>query len=589
MKTRKLFALVLTAMMLLALTLPAFADEAYSITVKNANTSITIKDNTYKAYKVFDVTYSTDENGAATGYAYTIADAWKDFFAGDGSKYLADTDSTGKLNAITIKNGDGSFSTKYINITDGNVEQFSKDALKYVTSKSLTPDGTTTADSYEKSGDVETMTIALAAPGYYLVTGTATAPDEQTVTAACSLTTTNPTAEITVKADAPSIDKKIVEGEKKVDANTANVGEAVNYEITSKVPNMTGYTKYFFVMKDTLSKGLTYNEDIVVKINGATLTKDTDYTVSAVENADGTTSLEIVFKNFANNKSQAGADIVVTYSATVNQDAELDPTVGNPNEVKLIYSNNPNVEGEGEPENPDKPKPGTSTGETPVAKTQTYVTGLKLVKIDGTTKAKLTGAKFEIKGEGSMVVLINKEVYKVSENGTYYMLKDGTYTTTAPQTDKDSNGYNADQYDSVTVKYEKVTEVVKETVSAPINATGYVDANGVLTFEGLGEGTYTITEIIAPAGYNLLKDPITVVITAEETLNGCTWTVKIGDKTLSAVDNHLYVFEVENKSGSTLPSTGGMGTTLFYVLGALLAVGAGVLLATRKKMSAESR
>lgn len=184
------------------------------------------------------------------------------------------------------------------------------------------------------------------------------------------------------------------------------------------------------------------------------------------------------------------------------------------------------------------------------------------------------------------VVLINKTIYKASETGTYYMLKDGTYTETAPVTDKNADGYNADLYDDVNKKYEKVTVVDKTTVPTEINATGYVDENGVLTFEGLGEGTYTITELVAPNGYNLLKDPITIMITANATLEGCTWTVKNGETGLTAGADHLFAFDVENNSGTELPSTGGTGTTIFYILGSLLVVVAGVVLVTRKRMNA---
>ena len=349
---------------------------------------------------------------------------------------------------------------------------------------------------------------------------------------------------------------------------------------------MKGYTKYFFVMEDTLSKGLTYNEDMVITIGAKALVKDTDYTLTVTKNADGSTSLEIVFTNFIQYKGQTDAAITLTYSATLNQDAVLDPTTGNPNTVKLIYSNNPNQEGEGTPENPDKPVPGTPVSETPTVETKTYVTGLKLTKIDGSTKKPLTGAKFEIKGTGMKVVLINKTIYKASETGTYYMLKDGTYTETAPITDKNADGYNADLYDDVNKKYEKVTVVDKTTVPTEINATGYVDENGVLTFEGLGEGTYTITELVAPNGYNLLKDPITITITANATLEGCTWTVKNGETGLTAGADHLFAFDVENNSGTELPSTGGTGTTIFYILGSLLVVVAGVVLVTRKRMNA---
>ena len=255
-----------------------------------------------------------------------------------------------------------------------------------------------------------------------------------------------------------------------------------------------------------------------------------------------------------------------TYSATLNQDAVLDPTTGNPNTVKLIYSNNPNQEGEGTPENPDKPVPGTPVSETPTVETKTYVTGLKLTKSDGSTKKPLTGAKFEIKGTGMKVVLINKTIYKASETGTYYMLKDGTYTETAPITDKNADGYNADLYDDVNKKYEKVTVVDKTTVPT--------------------ESTYTITELVAPNGYNLLKDPITITITANATLEGCTWTVKNGETGLTAGADHLFAFDVENNSGTELPSTGGTGTTIFYILGSLLVVVAGVVLVTRKRMNA---
>ena len=99
---------------------------------------------------------------------------------------------------------------------------------------------------------------------------------------------------------------------------------------------MKGYTKYFFVMEYTLSKGLTYNEDMVITIGAKTLVKDTDYPLTVTKNADGTTSLEIVFKNFIQYKGQTDAAITLTYSATLNQDAVLDPTTGNPNTVKPV-------------------------------------------------------------------------------------------------------------------------------------------------------------------------------------------------------------------------------------------------------------
>ena len=556
---KRALALVLALTLLLAMSATVFAAaQTYSITVKNENKSISIKDNTYYAYRIFDATYNGDNvaytvNKKFTGFTYTVSD--KSYQGEALINYLAD-----------------------LTADSAALDAFAKAALDYATTNRIDAAGTVKATD-------ETAVISVDAPGYYLVAGTATAPNNQTVTAACSLTTAKPDAEVNVKADVPSIDKKIVEESGKVEANTANIGDKVSYEITSKVPNMKGYTKYFFVMNDTLSKGLTYNGDMVIKVGEKTLDATNGYTLTTTNNDDGSTTLEIVFKNFI--QYTTGNAITVTYSATLNQDASLDPVAGNPNKVQLTYSNNPNVDGKGDPQNPDKPGEGAPTGKTPESETKTYVTGIKLTKVDGQNKNQtLTGAKFEIKGKGMKVVLVNKEMYKKSTTGTYYMLKTGEYTETVPVTDKNAKGYNADQYDDVNQKYEKVTVVTKDTLPTEINATGYVDENGVLTFEGLGEGTYTIKEIVAPNGYNLLKDEITTTITADAKLAGCTWTVKDSNNNALSVDsNHLYELTVENNAGAELPSTGGIGTTVFYVLGGVLVVCAGVLLITKRRMN----
>ena len=541
---RRNLALLLAVVLVLALSVCAFAAEDYSITVNNTNKAVSIDGKTYSAYKIFDATYS------GTSVAYTVSEEFKDFsYNGNSGDDLIAYLSTLATNSDTLN-------------------AFAKAALAYASKKNIQPAGIATASG-------ERATIALSAPGYYLVTGKATA-DGQEVTAACSLTTAKPKAEIAPKVDAPSIDKKIVEGEHKVAANTANIGDAVNYEITSKVPSMQGYTKYYFVIEDTLSKGLTFNDDLTVTIGGTTLVKDTDYTLTVTKNSDGTTNLEIVFKSFIQYKDRAGKDIIVKYSATLNQDADLDPAAGNPNTVKLIYSNNPNETGTG---TEDKPGPKDPVGETPESETKTYVTGVKLTKVDSKTGNTLTGAKFEITGTSMQVVLVNKTIYKASDDGTFYMLKNGTYTPDAP------TEATEDKYDSTTQKYEKVTVVDKTTVPTEINATGYVDKDGVLTFEGLGKGEYKITEIIAPQGYNLLKEPIKLVIAADSvTLDGCKWNVTANGDKLSADDGYLYALTVKNSSGTELPSTGGIGTTIFYIVGSLLAVGAVILLVTKKRM-----
>lgn len=544
---KKIISVLLALVMTLALSVSALAAGDYSIKVTNTNESVSIKGNTYYAYKIFDATYDNSKHVAYTidkdfeGFTYTV----------DGKSYSGET----LINYLaTLTNNSEA------------LDAFAKAALNYVTTKQLSPDGQAVAAG-------ESVNISLTAPGYYLVSGSATAPDNQQVVAACSLTTAKPDATVNPKVDAPSVDKKIQEGDQKVGSNTASIGDKIDYVVSSKVPNMKGYEKYYFVLNDTMSKGLTFNNDVVVKIGSTTLSEDA-YTVTSTVNADKTTSIEIVLKNFIQYKEQAGADITVTYSATLNQDADLTQT-GNINEVKLTYSNNPNYNYKGT----DKPNPGEPVSETPKTETKTYTTGLKLTKVDGEGKT-LTGAKFEIKGTGVKVVLVNREIYKVSENGTYYMLTDGTYTITAPTED------TADSYDSTETKYEKVTVVDKTTVPAEINATAYVNANGVLTFEGLAAGEYTITELVAPSGYNLLKEPVEVVITGTPTLTGCAWTVTV-DGTKATADGNLWAFNVVNNAGTELPSTGGMGTTIFYVLGGVLMAGAFVLLVVRKRMRTE--
>lgn len=579
---KKMTGILLALVMVLSMTVTAFAAaESYTIKVKNTNTSVSMEGNTYRAYKLFNVTYS-DVTETSGNYAYTVTEEFKDF---EYSYYTVNEDGGQVLISVSGEN-----LIAYLEGLEDDAEAldaFAKAALSYATEKNIAAAGSVTAGE----GAAEAV-ISVDSAGYYLVAGSATAPDRQTVVAACALTTTDPTAEVTVKADVPSIEKKIVQDDTLVKANTASIGDSVTFRLSSSVPQMKGYEKYFFVMNDTLSDGLTYNGDdsMTVKIGGTTLTKGTDYTVETSGQ-----NITIVFKNFIQYKAQAGSDVAVTYSATLNEKASLSAADGNVNTVTLTYSNNPNTQGTGMPENPDKPASGDATGTTPQSQTKTYVTGIKINKVDGKDVNKsLAGAKFSISGTAQKVVLTDSEMFKASESGTYYMLKDGTYTETAAVTDKKDDGYNADRYDSTTQKYEKVTVVTKDTVAEDINAVGYTDAQGVLTFAGLNAGTYTITELVAPSGYNLLKNPVTITITADADMENANWTVseKIGDgeaEELTAGADNLFSFNVINNSGAQLPETGGMGTTLIYVLGGILVLLAGILLITRKRMSREEK
>ena len=161
------------------------------------------------------------------------------------------------------------------------------------------------------------------------------------------------------------------------------------------------------------------------------------------------------------------------------------------------------------------------------------------------------------------------------------MLKDGTFTKTEPTPETEK------KYDSTT-KYSKIVKVTQSTATAtsPVNNIAYTNEDGIITFVGLGAGDYTITEIEAPEGYNKLKDPIEISIaaTVDQNAQTCAWTVTKDETTLE-VDDNLYGFTVENNEGITLPGTGGMGTTIFYVVGGLLILCAGALLVTKVRMA----
>ena len=559
-KLKKTFALLLALALVLSLGITAYAAEQKgSITIHEAG-GVSVAGKTFQAYKVLDL------NLVGEGYVYTVPEALKDFYA----DYFELSEALG--------NFDYQVTQKIAALTGDDLFAFASDVLAAAKEANIAPASVT-----GQNGDTSVKFTDLPL-GYYVVEDTA----ETTPVSALVLTSTKPNVEVNIKAELPVVDKKIVEEQDRVETNNAAVGDVVSYEVTSKVPDMTGYTKYYFVLRDTMSPGLTFNQDVAITIGSQALTKDTDFTVTAKATASGT-EIEIVFKNFISYKDQKGDAITVTYSATINEKAVIG-VAGNPNYVKLQYSNNPNKVVSGDPDNPDKPI--EPVGETPEEEVRTYVTGLKLIKVDPEGN-RLTGAEFTITGSKLNKVLVRKDVYTQDENGTYWRLTDGTYTTQDPLTE----GVDQSKYESVTVKYakESVSEV-KET-QENVEATAVVGDDGVLRFDGLSAGDYEITELRSPAGYNLLEKPFKITIdwTAPENVSDpCTWTVsdtEAGDDYASSLESGAQIvdgciqIQVENKSGTQLPETGGMGTTLFYIVGGLLMTTAVVLLITKKKLS----
>lgn len=542
--TKRIFSVFLTCVlaftMAFAMGLTASAAD-YTITITKPEGDI---DRTYEAYQIF--------KGNLDGN--TLSDI--EWGAGiDGAAFLTELKKNASFTSCTDAK---TVAEKLAAFTDDSDEAvaFAKLAGKFLT--------TATATS-------STGKITVPA-GYYLLKDVTTVTDD-----ALSLNILKVVKDVTVnpKADHPTVDKKIgTDIATGVAANEATIGDKVPFVIASKVPQMQGYTKYFFVLNDSMTAGLTYNKDVAIKIGTTTLAADA-YEVTYDDTAN---TMKIVIKNFIQYKSQADADIVVTYSATLNENANLSTNKGNKNTVKLTYSNNPNVDYKGD----NEPTSTDPVGVTPEHVTVTYSTQLQLTKMDGKDKSKLEGVEFQITGTSIKTAVSKGHYFKQDAAGTYYQLKDGTFTDTAPAPETES------KYVSTSVKYAEVTDSTEQTKMQKVTASGTTDKNGLITFKGLGAGTYYITELKTLGGYNLLTAPITVVITATPGTTSCTWTAKVNGENATFEDD-MVKLTVENNKGSVLPITGGIGTTIFYVIGGLLVCGAVVMAITKKKLSVEDK
>lgn len=539
--TKRIFSVFLTCVlaftMAFAMGLTASAAD-YTITINKPAGDI---DRTYEAYQIFQG--NLDGN--------TLSDIeWGTGI--DGAAFLTELKKNASFTSCTDAKTVAEKLAAFTNDSDEAVA-FAKLAGKFLT----------TATATSSSGKITVPA------GYYLLKDVTTVTDD-----ALSLNILKVVKDVTVnpKADHPTVDKKIgTDISTGVAANEATIGDKVPFVIASKVPQMQGYTKYFFVLNDSMTAGLTYNKDVAIKIGTTTLAADA-YDVTYDDTAN---TMKIVIKDFIQYKSEAGKDIVVTYSATLNEKADL-TQAGNKNTVKLTYSNNPNVDYKGDNE-PDTTDP---VGVTPEHVTVTYSTKLQLTKVDGADhNVKLEGVEFQITGTSIKTAVSKGEYFKQDAAGTYYQLKDGTFTETDPTAETES------KYVSTSVKYAKVTDTTEQTKMQKVTASGTTDANGLITFEGLGAGTYYITELKTLGSYNLLTAPITVTITATPSETGCGWTVSSN----ATFEDDMVKLTVENNKGSVLPITGGIGTTIFYVIGGLLVCGAAVMAITKKKLSVEDK
>ena len=438
------------------------------------NGTITINkavvDETYSIYRVLDLeTYDKTNNH----YIYRANEKFEAFI----------TRAEGK-NYLVAQNSNGTGATYYVWKTGADVVEFSKAALAWAKKNNVT---TTVAPKKATSTIVKFDNLPL---GYYLV--------DTTTGSLLNLTTTNPDAVINEKNTVePKVDKDVKEDSTGLygKTNDATIGDTIDFKAT--ITTGAGYTKY--VLRDTMSAGLTFNADSVNVKVGDTPVNASNYTVTP--NKDGYTFV-VEFKDSYIVTLPKNTKIEVYYTATLNENAIVEGN-GNPNELDLAYGEN---------------------NTTDKVKTTTYTYAFDLVKNDK-DKNQLEGAKFKLldkTGKEIKVVLVDvtKNIYRVAVG----------------------------------------------------NEEGVLIVVGKATIEGLDADEYQLEEVEAPVGYNKLTSTVKFTITGKNDNN-----------TYERASN-----EVINYTGSQLPETGGMGTTLFLTLGSILVIGFGLLLVTKLRVYKEN-
>ena len=566
----RFMAVLMVMTMILSMSMTAFAaeDPKGTLTVNN-----TVAGKTLDLYQIFTATKSGDN------VAYTLNSAYEGFFQSkisDASKLTGEALSEAAYNYVKEQVG-----------TNGEAETaktFAKDVLGWILDSNNNITATKTVDTAATSTVVSDL-----AYGYYLVypkgaTDTSAAPGNQAYKSAASLVNVTGDTSINMKSNYPTVDKKLVStqtpgnnsitvngilnpswesvhqgvlgeddenapedtiaprgaaDEKK--AGDFAIGDTVTYQLTSKVPDMTGYNSYTFKFTDTLSKGLDLKAILSVKVGDTELkagkTGDNTYLPIYTTNGNGTHTLTISFNDFYNNfKSRTGETITVVYTATLNKDAVIGM---NPNTNKAVveYSNDPTAGG-------------TGTSEPSIVDVHTF---------------DFTIYKYYLKDQN------NKEDKTALAKAEFELYKGNTEGTAA---DEQAKVNIVDERNGV---YRQAT--ADEAKAADFTSAKIVsDADGKVLVKGLEAGTYYLRETKAPEGYNKLLSDIKVVIeanydtttgkltnyTVTYTYNGNPITVTNTDKLTSPE------VAVENKTGAQLPSTGSKGALMVTLAGIVL-------------------
>ena len=558
------FMAVLMAMtMVLSMSMTAFAAEAPKgiLTVNN-----TVAGKTLDLYQIFSATKSSDN------VAYTLNSAYEGFFQ---SKITGASTLTGE--ALSEKAY--AYVKEQVGTDGSNGAAFAKDIMGWILKNASAVASTHTAATTTDS----TTVISNLAYGYYVVyplgaTDTSTAPGNETVKSVASLVSvTDVNATVNMKSNYPTVDKKLIpsqsgngikvdaivdgswEGNHQMELDDENesedtiaphgaadekkagdfgIGDTVTYQLTSKVPDMTGYTSYTFKFTDTLSKGLDLKAILSVKVGSTELKAGKTGANTYALSYDKTTRiLTVTLNDFYNSyKGREGETITVVYTATLHKDAVIGM---NPNTNKAVveYSNDPKSDG-------------TGKSEPSIVDVHTF---------------DFTIYKYYLKDQN------NKEDKTALAKAEFELYKGNTEGTAA---DEQAKVNIVDEGNGV---YRQAT--ADEAKAADFTSAKIVsDADGKVLVKGLEAGTYYLRETKAPEGYNKLLSDIKVVIeanydtttgkltnyTVTYTYNGNPITVTNTDKLTSPE------VPVENKTGAQLPSTGSKGALMVTLAGIVL-------------------
>lgn len=492
-RIKKLAAAMLTAIMMMTMTVTAYAAGSCTLTVTTKGGQ-DLNGQTINLYKLFDVTES--KSGETTNYAYTVNDTYKGALA---SVLNIQENSTNEqiVQAVADLKAE----------PENQVQNF---ANKF-TAKALTDKLGVTKTSGKITESKTSYEFTGLDAGYYLVYVTGGKEIQSSL-----VTVDKNTNTVNLKTEAPSIAKK-------ANTETVEIGQVVQYTVTGSIPDTTGYSEYVYKIHDELSNGLDFVNDangtaleagattvnVAVALKGATDASTTPATATLDTANNRKMSLNLS-EWVRDNQANKGKEFTVTYYAKVNANA----VVTEKNNATLEYGNNPDD---------------TTTTTPSEAKTPTYPLDIKKFK-KGSTEM-LSGAKFELyKNEADAKA--GKNAIKVSgSNGNYVVDPKSTNTVFESVASIDGKDYN-------------------------------------LHLNGLAARNYWLKETEAPAGFNKLTDPIKVTIAKSTDGDESNWTISKGE----TVEKDK-IIDIENSTGSILPSTGGTGVIVFAGVAILLVFG----------------